>query len=142
MTGKVIRDIVVNDVVVAFAGDVVKILGFEGNVCYIQVGDLKMFATPQVEVEVIVDDSYELQNQIETIRRWGEATVSIVVALFEPNLSEDKLEARCAEVADIIGARVLGNHGKLLITDDKSLKQMYKRFVEATLRWSMEKVLE
>jgi hypothetical protein len=140
MTGRAIKDIIVGGIVMVFKGQIVKILSVSGSSCEIE-SEGREVVTSTSEIEIL-DQSYELQGQIETIRKWGEGTVSIVLALFEKNLSEDKLESKCEEVTDLIRSRVLGNHGKILVSDDATLKQMYRRMVEATLRWAIEKVLE
>jgi hypothetical protein len=146
MTGRAVKDIIVDGIVVVFKGQIVKILSVSNSSCEIESkGREVVTSTSEIEIldhREILDQSYELQGQIETIRKWGEGTVSIVLALFEKNLSEDKLESKCEEVTDLIRSRVLGNHGKILVSDDATLKQMYRRMVEATLRWAIEKVLE
>lgn len=91
------------------------------------------------------DDKVVFQDQVQTIREWASATVGIMLALYEPNLFPDEYDSRCKQIGQLIFERVVGNKGnskKIVIYDDATLKLMYKRIVEATLRWASEKVYE
>lgn len=89
-----------------------------------------------------LDDEREFYNQVETIGEWAKSTVSVVIALYEPHLQEHELDGRVEEASEIIKHRIIGNHGHFEIRTDDDLKMMYKRVVEATLRWSLEKAFQ
>jgi hypothetical protein len=83
-----------------------------------------------------------VQEQISTIKEWSEITVAVILALFESNMTDSQLDAKVPIIGAMIRERVLGNHGHFPIASDADLKLMYRRIVEATLRWAIEKTLE